>query len=299
MSGRAFSTLALALALAVLAAAASDDTSTAAETATARPFVVFDTIGDAAGTADITSVAVARDADDRLTFVVNVAGHPSMKRGDLFSIGIDADRNLETGTNGFDRVMALGWPKGDAEPTYSVVTWGGSEWEDLDALVDASYSAHGVRFVVAKDEIGVGRSFRFDARAERLSAPNRGSVDRVPRKGFASVSLGSPATIAEIGRMLIPGTILFPEAGKVLRVRGIELAADDSRVDVAPGLGVTTMVRPDRVRCTAKIGSAVLRPVGSCAWRVPRTARGKTLTLKVSVAYRGAEVTDAYPLEVE
>ena len=297
MFARVLTVLALAV-VSVVAVAASSATGSSTA-ATARPLVVYDAIGDTAGVADITSVAVARDAADRLTFALNVAGHPAMKRGDLFSIGIDADRNLATGTHGRDLVIMLGWPKGDAQPTYWVGTWGGSEWEQLDALVEAAYSGSGPRFVVAMDEIGVGRSFRFDARAERLSAPNRNAVDRAPGKGLATAAIGVPATIAEIGRVWIPGTMLAPEAGKVLRVRGIELAADDTRVDVAPGLGASVMVRPDRVRCSAKIGSTMLRPVGSCAWRVPGTARGKSLMLKVSVAYRGDEVTDVYPLEVE
>lgn len=291
MVGRMLSVLALTVVLAAAVAAAASDARVCAAAATARPFVVYDAIGDAVGVGDITSVAVARDAGDTLTFAVNVAGHPSMKRGDLFSIGIDADRSLATGMNGFDRVLMLGWPKGDQQPTYRVGAWNGSDWEDVDVPADVSYPETGPRFVVAAAEIGVGRSFRFDARAERLTAPNRDAMDRVPGKGLASVALGRPSTIAEIDRMTIPFSSLLPEAGKVLRVRGIVVFEE-----VVSGVGAG--VKPERVRCTAKIGGTALRPVASCAWRVPGTARGKTLMLKVSVAHHGGEVTEVYPLRV-
>jgi hypothetical protein len=290
--------LTVACAIASAAGAASTEAGTSAAAAAGRPFVLYDAIGDAVGVADITSVAVARDAKNRVTFAINVAGHPAMKRGELFQVGIDADRSLATGSDGRDVALMLAWPAGEASPSYAVGRWDGSSWQPLDVAADARYSSSGPRFTVAMDDLGLGRAFRFDAGAGRIAAPHKDAVEWAPSKGLASARLVATASIAEIGRMLIPGTMLFPEAGKVFRVRGIELSADDNRVDVAPGIGGSVAVRPDRVRCTAKIGSIELRPVGSCAWRVPSTARGKTLMLKVSVAYRGDEVTDVYPLEV-
>ena len=113
------------------------------------------------------------------------------------------------------------------------------------------------------------------------------------------------ATLAAARRLrssyccLAHGSVLARQFGEPVREIALDHhAAGLDEVDVAPGIGASVAVRPDRVRCTAKIGSAALRPVGSCAWRVPSTARGKTLMLKVSVAYGGDEVTDVYPLEV-
>lgn len=291
----------LALTVACAVASGAGTASTAAGTSAAAsgsPFVLYDAIGDAVGVADITSVAVARDAKNRVTFAINVAGRTDIKRGDLFQIGIDADRSLATGSGGRDVTLMLVWPPGEASPSYAVARWGGSDWQPLGVAVDARYASSGPRFTVAMDKLGVGRTFRFDAGAARIAAPHKDAEEWAPAKGLASARLVATASIAEIGRMLIPGTMLVPVAGKVFRVRGIELSADDTRVDVAPGLGGSVAVRPDRVRCTAKIGNTVLRPLGSCAWRVPGTARGKTLVLKVSVAYGGDEVTDVYPLEV-
>jgi hypothetical protein len=38
--------------------------------------------------------------------------------------------------------------------------------------------------------------------------------------------------------------------------------------------------------------------VAACAWRVPLTAKGKTLMLRLSLAYGGDEWTGVYPLPV-
>lgn len=291
---------ALAVAMATVAAVAPGQAgSSAANAAEPRPFVVYDAIGDAAAVPDITSVAVARDSQNRLTFAINVANHPSMKRGDMFSIGIDADRRLGTGSHGVDVFLALSWGSGDKEPSYSVGNWDGSDWQELDVSADVAYLDHGPRFKVAGSDIGVGRSFRFAARADRLASSNAAALDRAPGTGLASVTLRAPAEVAEMGRLNIPMLAFLPEAGKILRVRGIEIAIAKDQTEIAPGISVGSMVKPEKTRCTAKIGQTRLKAVGACAWRVPSTARGTRLMLQVSVAYRGDEWTGVYPLDVQ
>ena len=85
----------------------------------------------------------------------------------------------------------------------------------------------------------------------------------------------------------------------MLRVRGVEIVVESDRTDVSDGLGGATTARPERMRCTAKIGRTKFAPVGTCAWRVPAGAQGKTLMLKLTVAHRGDEWTGVYPLDVE
>lgn len=288
--------LLLVVGLAVGASASGEPGIAAAEAVGARPFVVYDAMGDVKGVPDITSVAVARDAQDRLTFAINVFDHAAIERGEVFSVGIDADRRLATGSHGFDVVVALGWWPGEKAPTYSAGGWDGSDWQPLDVAMLAKYDEHGPRLTVDGSELGVGRSFRFDARAEHLTA-SQGPLDRIPRTGLASVALRSPATIATIGRLMLPGPVLLPDAGKTFRVTGIGVEVEDAGIDVG-GITVRAMGKPDKVRCTARIGRTQLRATGNCTWRVPSTARGKTLMLKLAVAYGGDEWTAVYPLKV-
>lgn len=284
---------AVGLAGAVVVAASSGGAEAAVA---ARPVVVYDAIGETRVDLDMTSAAVARDELGGLTFAVNVASRPAMKRGDVISIGIDSDRRLATGSNGVDVVLQLAWPTGAKEPSYSIATWEGSGWRFADVAARVSYTLHGLRFGVAGSDIGVGASFRFAAKAERTAAPAR--ADRIPATGLASAVLVSPAAIGEMDRLVIPFAGLMPEAGKILRVSGIEMTVAQDEIEVAPGIGVGAMVRPEKVRCSAKIGQVELPPVGVCAWHVPGSARGKTLMLKVSVAFRGDEWTGVYPLDV-
>ncbi len=160
----------------------------AALVAAPRPFVFFDAIGDGKGAPDITSVTAARDASNRLTFVVNVADHPSLKRGESLWIWIDADRKVATGDQegfGFDVRLVLGWLSGDAEPTYDVGVWDGSQWAPSDVQADVEYHLHGLRFTVAGGDLGIGRSFRIGVQSAR-----RGAFDVAPNSGLANVSLG-------------------------------------------------------------------------------------------------------------
>jgi hypothetical protein len=58
-------------------------------------------------------------------------------------------------------------------------------------------------------------------------------------------------------------------------------------------------MRVSAVRCTARIGKSVLRPVSrrlngdyaACAWKLPVTARGKQLLLRVVISTNGRRVT--------
>lgn len=296
VSGRVLSVLALVFSFALGAAvAAMPGDAGIAASVTARPFVVFDAVGDGGGAPDITSVAVASDKAHRVTFAINVADHPAPKRGDVFSVGLDTDHRLATGDHGIDVALTLGWWPGGKGPTYDIAEWNGSAWQRLDASAVVSYPEHGLRFTVAADALGLGRTFGLDALTKRLSAPAKGATDSA---SAASVSLRSPATIATMGRVLVSGTALFPEAGKVLRVRNVEIAVESDRVDVAGDLGAVPTTAPEKQRCSAKIGRVQLRPVAACAWRVPLTAKGKTLMLRLSLAYGGDEWTGVYPLPV-
>jgi hypothetical protein len=300
MSSRVLSVLALVLgsAVAFVVPASSGAVGAVGLTSVARPFVTYDSVGDAGGLPDITSVAVARDARDRLTFAVNVANRSSPRKGEVVSIGIDKDRRADTGQKGVDVVLSLGWWANEKDPAYSVERWDGSDWQTLEVPALVTYPDSGLRFVVVGSEIGVGRSFGVAARAGRL-AGSATREDRVPSTGFAQVALRAPAAIAEISRVMLPGPLFLPEAGKVLRVRGIqvELSGNDEEAGNSDVV-ITEMVKPERLRCTAKLGDAQLPPVAACAWRMPITAGGKTVMLKVTLAYHGDEWTQVYPLKI-
>lgn len=293
--------VALAAVASVAALSVEAERAQAALVAAPRPFVLFDPIGDAKGAPDITSFSVARDASDRLTFVVNVADHPALKRGEAISIWIDSDRNAATGAQegfGFEALLMLGWPSGNAKPGFEVGVWDGSQWTSPDVAADAEYTSHGLRFAVAGGDLGIGRSFRIGVMSE-LRSGKGATGDLAPGSGLARVSLGAPASIARMGRVTIPFLSLLPEAGKVLRVAGITVRVEGAQTEIVPGLSIGSMVRPDRIRCAAKIGGVTLPPIGACTWRVPKTARGKSLALTIAIAYHGDEWTSVWPLDVE
>jgi hypothetical protein len=141
MSSRVLSVLALVLgsAVAFVVPASSGAVGAVGLTSVARPFVTYDSVGDAGGLPDITSVAVARDARDRLTFAVNVANRSSPRKGEVVSIGIDKDRRADTGQKGVDVVLSLGWWANEKDPAYSVERWDGSDWQTLEVPALVTY----------------------------------------------------------------------------------------------------------------------------------------------------------------
>ena len=256
-----------------------------------RPAVFFDAIGDSGTAPDVTSVAVVNDDTGRITFQINFATRPAVKHFVL--IGIDADRNANSGTSG--RPRGVDYLITAASNGYQVSRATATGWEHTD--IEAAYQSwnRGLQLTIAGSDIHLGHSFRFSVRT--VGGQDRNAVDDVPASGrLLTYTLGPAAQLGEIEKFSIgPLTALTPKAGALLRPGSV--------VFIVPG-GQSGLVQsaaaPDRVRCSARIGSAVLPPAGrSCVFRVPEDARGKELVLTIAIAYRGDEVTDVFPMKVE
>ena len=257
-----------------------------------RPAVFFDAIGDSGTAPDVTSVAVINDDTGRITFQVNFATPPAPKHFVL--IGIDADHNANTGTSGTPR--GIDYLITTASNGYEVSRETAAGWEHTDIRAEYQPFNRGLQLTIAGSDISLGHSFRFSVRT--VGGKDKNALDDVPESGrLLTYTLGSAAQLGEIKRVSIgPLSALTPKAGALLRPTG-------GVFFIIPGGqsgSVQAGAAPDRVRCSARIGSAVLPPAGrSCVFRVPQDARGKELVLTIAIAYRGDEVTDVFPMKVE
>ena len=135
-------------------------------------------------------------------------------------------------------------------------------------------------FSVNKSELGNTSELNFFVRARNVDTDTN---DDAPDDGMYNYSLaaGGP-DIQGITVQTAPSA--GPRAGKrfVVNPVALKLPPNGAVVPIAP--------QPESYSCTTKLGSRTLTGsgTGGCAIAIPKKARGKPLTVQLTVNYEGA-----------
>jgi hypothetical protein len=174
------------------------------------------------------------------------------------------------------------------DSTYGFEHWDGSRWVDSpDLTVRITGGPSGIMVSVNRSELGNTVDFNFAASTLNLS--DRTS-DYGPNDGAYNYSLDvNGPQINSVDVKTTPS--VGPRAGKrfVVVPTGLKLPPD--------GRAVATPVLPESYTCVAKLGAKRLAGsgTGGCTIAVPKKkARGKRLTVQLTVTYQGA--TKVVPL---
>jgi hypothetical protein len=234
---------------------------------------------------DITSITVAGDkASGQLLFTIKGTNLASTAQNPLF-LAIDSDANPLTGDitqNGSDYEFVV-----DATG-YAFAHWDGSNWLDLPGLsVRVAGGTTQILISVNRSEIGNSSMFNFYATTFNLVDKSR---DDAPSDGAFNFSFDTNGPqINSVDVQTTPDA--GPKAGKrfVVAPTGLKLPPDGRTTPAA--------IVPESYSCAAKLGAKKLGGTGTghCTIAVPKkNARGKRLTVLLTVSYQGA--TKVVPL---
>ena len=244
-----------------------------------------DPAGDSGTAGDITAVTVAGDkASGQLVFRITGTNIASSEKNPLF-LEIDSDANPLTGNllaNGADYSFYVD------DNSYGFGHWDGSNWvRASDLTVRVSGGTSQILVSVNRSELGNASVFNFAVSTINLTQI---ALDSAPDDGAYSYSFD--ANGPQINSVDVKTTpVTGPRAGKrfVVAPTALKLPPD--------GRTSTTPVLPESYSCTAKLGSKQLAGTGTggCTIAVPKKkARGKRLTVRLTVNYQGA--TKVVPL---
>jgi cell division septation protein DedD len=247
--------------------------------------------GDAHGAPDITGVTVTSDTAGQIVFAISTADLPP-EQGIATLVGLDTDSNESTGapeTLGADYMLFVD----EGENAFGFLRWTGSDWDDApSATVRVRSSRTGVLASVNRSELGGTQSLNFWVRTIRGEVAS-GQMDDAPDDGTWNYTLtaGGP-DIREIVVTTSPAP--RPKAGKRFTVTPTAVRV--------PGLDPLAAAppRPESYTCKAKLGSKALAGsgTGSCTFTLKKAARGKKLTVAVTVTYQGASKTATFVYRV-
>lgn len=172
-----------------------------------------------------------------------------------------------------------------SDRSYTSWLWDGSGYLDHSFSSLSVGYAGGAVISIDAAEIGNPKRINFWASTSRGSSYEYGTVDWAPDNGEYSFTLRTSDQI-DVDYEATPAA---PRAGRMFRI-----VADATLADTGD------LVEPESVRCGASLArkSATVRNPGptsaltgrgpgACAWKIPRTARGKKLLVTVTVIYHG------------
>lgn len=259
---------------AVLAVGAGSAVEPAAAEAT-TPLVLVDPAGDSKSALDVTRVTLT-PGPGTVAFDLTFTG--TFASADSVLILLDTDRNGQTGRDGFEYGVFA------SDTGLSLGKWDGTSWAAFDHQpLQATLTATDLAFTITLADLGGVTAFEFAAGALRGD-----DVDVVPDHGLAVYGAepeAAPAT-PTVKSILLPGVVLFPKAGKVLRVPRLELTLSDGSI-----------VRATSQSCELAFkGKKLPALAGGCAWKIPKAYKKKRLVLRLTLSYGDETKTVSWPL---
>jgi hypothetical protein len=225
------------------------------------------------------SVIVAGDkASGQLLFRITGTNIASSETSPLF-LYIDSDANPLIGDiteNGSDYFFYVD------NTSYFFGHWDGSNWLDTpDLSVQVLSGPTQILISVNRSELGNTSMFNFFVGT--VNAADR-AFDAAPDQGAFNYSFD--ANGPQILSMNVKKTpAAGPKAGKrfVVAPTGLKLPPDGQLTPPA--------ILPESYSCTAKLGAKRLAGSGTgrCTIAIPKNARGKRLSVRLTVSYQGAK----------
>ena len=244
-----------------------------------------DPSGDSGAAGDITGVSVIGDkTSGQVVFKITGSNLATSALNPLF-LTIDSDANPLTGDltdHGSDYWFGMD------EDGYGFAHWTGSDWVDTSGLsVQIRGNTSELTISVNRSELGNSSTFNFYASTWSVLGSTR---DSAPNEGAFNYSFDTNGPRID-GVDVVTTPTAGPRAGKRFLVKpsALKLPPD--------GRAGTTPILPESYSCTAKLGARVLagQSIGRCTFAIPKkNARGKRLTVRLTVSYQGA--TKAVPL---
>jgi hypothetical protein len=282
----------------------------AAATMTTRdgPFVYADAAGDSKSAPDITKVTLTSPSDGVVAFDVSLGSVQDLAGDAAVVVAIDSDRNPATGGK-----LGAEFIVGASSTGAGLLRWDGANFSGFDhQSISPQLSGGELTFTLTLGDLGV-TTFDFlvvsVAGDDGDVAPESGrftypqavaptapatpttpttTTPAAPTPPAAPVTAPAPVT-PKIVSTVVPLGILFPKAGRVLRVRGMKVK-----------LSTNTIVSPETVTCTLRLGRVQLAPLaGGCAWLIPKSYRKKRLSLTIVTTYRGSRGSLTLPVVPE
>lgn len=293
MKRRLLILVALATVLVAMPALAFGDSSRQASNTTTFP----DSIGEDAAAPDITNVVVSNDDAGNITFQINVSNRPAFTPDMYFLVFIDADNNPATGDpSSLGSEYAI-----DLEPgSVGMFQWNGSTYvlAPSQTSLTYAYAATGPTIHVSASDLGKTKALRFAViAASGVAVDAQGNPDFTnehrdyapdPAHGFFTYQVTTKLILS------VTAFTTSPKPAKSGRAYSATLAANENDTGGPVQTGTVACNATIAFKRIVPLTHLVTNGVATCVWRIPATAKGKTLRGTITLTVQGVKVTRSF-----
>lgn len=260
-----------------------------------------DPIGDAAGAADLTNVAVTGDAaSGTITFALTATGLalPSADGSERsIDVWLNTDRNDSTGSSAGNEYDLFFWTDSTdpAQWRWDIENYANGAWQEVAQTATMHVGGSGNQFAFQVNKSDLGGATSFDVYATSSTFDSNGNVvahETAPDQGQWVYDIVGPSKTLT--------TFLTPTIGKAVLVPAKPTAG--KRLTVSFPVTTSGAFKPTAPLTAGKIvgtalvaGKAVAHAtslqggVAKVSFLVPKTAKGKAVRLTVTVTAPSSE----------
>ncbi|MGE5273788.1 MAG: hypothetical protein ACM3QU_08525 [Verrucomicrobiota bacterium] len=260
-----------------------------------------DSVNEDAQAPDIQSVGVSNDDAGNITFSINISNRPALTPDMFLIVFLDTDSNANTGdvdSLGAEYVIQL------VPGAVDLFQWNGSDYVPASSQTSLTYvyGTAGATIHISAADLNKTKAFNFGVIAvsgvtfDAAGSPNFDNIHRDlapdPGHGFWAYQV--------LTKLVLTATAFTtsPKPAKAGRPFSVSLAATENDTG-GP-------VQSGTVACTATLGGrrvvalrhVVANGVASCVWRIPKTAKGKTIRGTITLTVQGTRLTRPFAARI-
>jgi hypothetical protein len=281
--------LLLALLLVAAPAALGGSTRAVANTQTFN-----DSIGEDASAPDITSVVVSNDDAGLITFQVNVSNRPAFTQDMFVLLFLDTDQKTTTGDPdllGADYAIQL------VPGAIDLFQWNGSDYAPSTSQTSLNfvYGTAGATIHISAADLGKTKGFNFGVIAVSgvtFDAAGNANFDNIHRD--AAPDAGHGFWSYQVLTKLVLTVTAFttsPKPAKAGRTFSVSLGATENDTGAPVHSGTVSCAASLAGKRVVAVRHVVANGVATCVYRIPRTAKGRSIRGTITLTVQGTQVT--------
>jgi hypothetical protein len=260
-----------------------------------------DSTGEDANAPDITSVDVSNTDAGDMTFKVNMSNRPALTSDMLVLVFLDTDKNPQTGDTqslGADYLVDL------ESAGVFLLKWNGTTFDTAPSQTSLTYSydATGATIHVSAADLGGTKAVSFAVDAiSGITIDASGNADFTnshddlapdPGHGFFSYDVLTKLTLKQTAFTTAPK----PAKSGARFTASLAATESDTNGPITKAtIACTATIKGKKLPATHSLANGV----ASCFWKLPKTAKGRTLYGTISVTVQGTTLKKSFSAKVK
>jgi hypothetical protein len=259
-----------------------------------------DSTGEDAAAPDITGITVSNTDGGLITFHIAISNRPTFTPDMDFLVFLDTDANATTGD-----AQALGADYAiELDPgAVGLFKWDGANFSAAPSSTTLTfgYDATGATIRVGIQDLGGTKAFNFGIDATSgVTTDASGNADFTnahddfapdPGHGFFNYSVITKLTLKQTAFAYTPKPA---KAGARLSATLAATESDTSGPVAQATVTCVASIKGVKLRATHSLANGV----ASCFWKVPKTAKNKTLIGKITITLKGTVLAHSFTTKI-